>query len=186
MPRKTKAQLAAEAAEAAALAEAEEPEELDALLQAGYDASEEDDEDWSLTEDELADLESAEEAGDYEAFKAIVNLDLVKVTPKTGTDSGNRYLNVEWVVVDGPHEKAHIWDIIMLQGKGLGFAKKKLNQLGLSPSGLNPKAFSALGTIKAQTKIDRAKKDSGYDDKTVIAKYLGAADTAVEADDLPG
>lgn len=182
MARKTKAQLAAEAeAEALAAAEAGEESELDAVLNAGYEAGEEED-NWDLDEDDLAALDAAEEAGDYDAFKADVNLTCTKVEKLTGNDSGDPYLKLTWVVEDGPHEKAHIWDLIMLRGKGLGFAKKKLNQLGLSVQGLNRKTFDGL-RVTAKTKVQKGKGD--YDDKTVIAKYTGIVGV-VTADDLPG
>jgi len=182
MPRKTKAQLAAEAeAEALAAAEAgDSPEELDALLQAGYEAGEDED-NWDLDEDDLAALDAAEEAGDYDAFKADVTILCTKVEKLSGKDSGDPYLKLTWVVQDGPHEKAHIWDLIMLRGKGLGFAKKKLNQLGLSVQGLSRKSLEGL-LVTAKTKVQKGKDD--YDDKTVIQKYTGIVG-AVTAEDLP-
>ncbi len=182
MPRKTTAQLAAEEAEAAALlaAEGSDSAEMDALLEAGYEAGE-DETNWHVEEDDLAALEAVEAAGDYDAFKDDVVLNFVSVLKKNGTDSGDPYLNVEWAVDGGPHDKAHIWDIIMLRGKGLGFAKKKLNQLGISIAGLNAEAFDGL-RVNAKTRIQKGK--DGYDDKTVIAKYLGRADVVAE-EELP-
>ena len=177
MARKTKAQLAAEAA-----AEEETPDEVDALLQAGYEAGESED-NWEVDEDDLAALDAADEAGDYDAFKADVTILCTKSEKLVGNDSGDPYIKLTWVVQDGPHEKAHIWDLIMLRGKGLGFAKKKLNQLGLSVQGLNPKAFENL-LVTAKTKIQQPQKGTDYDAKTVIAKYTGrVGDVVVE--DLP-
>lgn len=181
MARKTKAQLAAEA-EAEALAAAEDPEELNALLEAGYEAGEEED-NWDLDEDDLAALRDAEEAGDYEAFKDDVTILCTKAEKDKGKESGDPYVKLTWVVQGGPHDKAHIWDLVMLRGKGLGFAKKKLNQLGLSIDGLNKSQFLGL-LVTAKTKIQKAKAGTDYDDKTVIAKYTGRVD-AVEAADLP-
>lgn len=192
MARKTKAQLAAEAeAEALAAAEAadasgdQSPEELEALLQAGYDAAESDDD--PDEEFDLSDLRDADEAGDFDAFKAEVVILCTKVESLKGNDSGDPYVKLTWVVQEGPHEKAHIWDIIMLKGKGVGFGKKKLNQLGLSLDSL--KRSDLLGILtKATTKIKREKPDSGYDDKTVIAKYGArvSAGGAATPEDLPG
>lgn len=186
MARKTKAPLAAEAAEAEALAAAEaddNPEELDALLEAGYEAADDEDGDWELTEDDLAELRDADEAGGFDAFAAKVVITCTKVERKTGGDSGNAYLNLTWVVQGGEHAKANIWDIVMLQGKGVGFAKRKLNQLGLSLNGLKKSDLEGL-TVEAVTKIDRAKKDSGYDDKTVIKSYGAHVTVDGEAEDV--
>ena len=177
MARKTKAQLAEEAK-----AEEQSPDELAALMEQAYEAGEDED-NWDLDEDDLAALDAAEEAGDYDAFKADVTILCTKAEKLTGNNSGDPYVKLTWVVQDGPHEKAHIWDIVMLRGKGLGFAKKKLNQLGLSVQGLNAKSFENL-LVTAKTKIQRPKKGTDYDAKTVIDKYTGRVGD-VASEDLP-
>lgn len=179
MARKTKAQLAAEAE----ATEEQTEEELNALLEQGYEAGEDED-NWVLTEDDLAELRDAEEAGDYEAFKAKVTILCTEVKLDKGKDSGDRYLKLTWVVQDGPYERSNIWDIIMLQGKGVGFGKKKLNQLGLTTDGLSKDKLEGL-LVSAQTKVQKAKAGTDYDDKTVIQKYLGAVGVTT-SEDLPG
>jgi hypothetical protein len=176
MARKTKAQLAAEAA---AEAEAEQsPEELEALLAAGYEAGDDEDMD---EEFDLSALRDAEEAGDFDAFAADVVIQCTKVEKAEGQSSGDAYLKLTWVVQEGPHVKAHIWDIVMLQGKGVGFAKKKVNQLGLSLDRLTRSNLIGL-TVAAKTKVEKGKDN--YDDKTVIKKYLGQVGVST-SEDLP-
>jgi hypothetical protein len=182
MPRETKAQkearLAAEAeaeAEAALLnGGAAGNDEVDALLQQA--AAGEDDADDLDEEFDLSELRDAEEAGDFEAFADTVVIECTKLESKTSERTGDRYLRLTWVVQEGVHEKAHIWDTIMLQGKGTGMGKRKLNQLGVDLSGL--KRSDLVGLVaNATTKIKRDKSGE-YDDKTEIKKYLGRVDAS--------
>lgn len=191
MPRETKAQrearLAAEAAEAeeAALLAGETiggTDEVDALMaqaQQGEDDAEDMDEEFDLSE-----LRDAEEASDFEPFAADVTIECVKVESKKSERTGDRYLRFEWVVTEGDHEKAHIWDTVMLQGKGVGMGKRKLNSMGADLTAL--KRSDLVGIIvTARTKIKRDKTGE-YDDRTEIKKYTGRVSGAVSSEELPG
>lgn len=179
MPRETaaakKARLAAEAeaeaAEAKLLAGNSEVDELMSQVQAGEDAAEDLDEEYDLSE-----LAAAEEAGDFEAFADTVVIECTGVEQKTGEKSGDRYLRLTWVVQEGAHEKAHIWDTVMLQGKGVGMGKRKLRTMGANLERLRGRDLVGL-VVNATTKIKRDKTGE-YDDKTEIKKYLGPVDAA--------
>lgn len=177
MARKTKAQLAEEAALAAA--EVEEDEELDSLMEAGYEAGEaEDDPDEEFSNEELR---NAVATAGWEAFKDEVIIRCTKVENTKGKDSGDQYIKLTWVVQEGPHAKANIWDIIMLAGKGIGFGKGKLEALGLDPNSFKRSDFAGL-TVHATTKIEVGK--GNYEDKTAIRKY-GARVGDIAAEDVP-
>lgn len=195
MPRKTKAQIAAEAAEEAArlLAEAEaedEPEEestgndeVDAMLAAGYEAGESDVDDLD-EEFDLSNVMDAEAAGDFDAFADTVTATCVKLESLQAKESKHRMLKLWWVVDEGPHAKAHIFDIIMLEGKGVGMAKRKVSQLGLAISTLK-RSDLVNSTYEITTKIERDKSGE-YDDKTVVKKYgnrLSGSGGTAEADE---
>ena len=190
MPRRTKAQIAADEAaaaeflhEAEALAAASKHSsgnsELDDLMARAAEAGEEAVDDLDA-EIDLSELDQAEEQEEWAPFAAKrVPVEITEITLKKGENSGDAYLNLRLDVFEGPYDKRVLFDIVMLQGKGVGMGKKKLRQLGVDTS----QTFRRTQLINTRhfitTKIKKATDE--YDAKTVVRSYDGPASAAAEA-----
>lgn len=103
---------------------------------------------------------------------------------------GNRYINADWLIIAGPRKGFHIFDIIMLEGKGLPRFQLLVSKLGMYNketkrfTGKLADLLNKMAWVKIQHSLEEYPTGSGT--KVIRARVAFEGYEAITEHAIPG